>query len=255
METREPHMDNMACNVTSAEPHQESRPAEFEYSSSGGDASAAGVGSAAGTAQQEALDAKDQTREALHKAGRRTREMAHQFKHEARRQAGEAMRRVQEQSQSMLAQQKDMAADHVSDFAAAIWQAAERLHEEGKDNVAGYVEDFGHRIERAADYLHDRDINGMLRDVRDLTRRRPGLFFGGMLLAGLALARFLKSSREELAEEHGFTDYEAIPPGSPHGIASPEPIPPVGGAEPMPPASGLAPATAAHGPLSPVPPV
>ena len=45
-------------------------------------------------------------------------------------------------------------------------------------------------------YLRERDLEGLLEDVEQFARRRPEVFLAGTFLAGLLLARFLKSSGE-----------------------------------------------------------
>jgi hypothetical protein len=48
-----------------------------------------------------------------------------------------------------------------------------------------------------AGYLDSREVGEILRDARDVARRRPELLVGTLFFAGLLLGRFLRSSAPE----------------------------------------------------------
>jgi hypothetical protein len=50
----------------------------------------------------------------------------------------------------------------------------------------------------------ERSFQDLRRDAEDIARRHPAVFFGGMFVAGLALARFAKAS----ADRSEFESYE-----------------------------------------------
>ncbi|MEU0005685.1 hypothetical protein ABZ079_15705 [Streptomyces sp. NPDC006314] len=107
-------------------------------------------------------------------------------------------------------------------------------------SVAGQIADRGHR---AADYLEKQGVDGAVSDLRRFARRRPGVFLGGALLAGLAVGRLTKAagkagqSSESGQRRTGTPQLEAenepVTPTLPSG--------PVQDAPPMPPAPPVVP--------------
>jgi hypothetical protein len=133
-----------------------------------------------------------------------TREKVRDFAHQARSEANAFLQRFKDQGEDVLQRQKDVASGSINSFAVALQGAADKLHDEGNHNIAGYAEDLSRYVERASGYLRDRDLRGMIDDCTTFIRRRPGLFFGGMFVAGLAAARFLKASRRREQEISGY---------------------------------------------------
>jgi hypothetical protein len=100
---------------------------------------------------------------------------------------------ISEQAQHLADQQKDAGADQIEGMAHAIHGAAREL--EGEMPVAaGYVHDAASRLQDAAQRLHERGIGELLNDVNNFARSQPTAFFGGAVLAGFMITRFLKSS-------------------------------------------------------------
>ena len=52
------------------------------------------------------------------------------------------------------------------------------------------------RLEQGAQALRERNIGDLVGGFNDLARREPLAFFGGAVLAGFAISRFLKSSSD-----------------------------------------------------------
>lgn len=109
--------------------------------------------------------------------------------------------RLQAQGKSYLDEQKNRAADEISHFEGAIHEAAVKLHEEQDEFAACYADSAAEQLHRAASYLRERDAQGLLTDVEDTARARPELVFGGLFVAGLGLARFLKASRRHEGQQ------------------------------------------------------
>jgi hypothetical protein len=82
----------------------------------------------------------------------------------------------------------------LSRLAGAARDAARSLQQGDAGPLPRYVDAAAERLERASGYLRDHDVRAMAREAEDFARRRPELFVAGSVLAGLALARFLKSS-------------------------------------------------------------
>jgi hypothetical protein len=81
-------------------------------------------------------------------------------------------------------------------MADALRQAGANVNPDD-DMVGRYMERAAVGVERVAQYLDSRDVNQIMRDARDVARRRPEMFVGSLFVAGLVLGRFLRSSSEE----------------------------------------------------------
>lgn len=91
--------------------------------------------------------------------------------------------------------QKAAGADQIKAFAQAFHKAAESMEGESPA-AAGYVENAAARLDRASSAVRERSVEDLLRQVRQFARAQPLMFFGGALVAGIALSRFLKSSSD-----------------------------------------------------------
>ncbi len=90
-------------------------------------------------------------------------------------------------------QQKDAGADRLGEVAGAVHDAARSL-EAGMPQMASYVHGAALRLEDAAKTLRHRSVDDLMDEIGSFARSQPALFFGGAMLAGFALTRFLKSS-------------------------------------------------------------
>jgi hypothetical protein len=90
-------------------------------------------------------------------------------------------------------EQKEAGASHLQTFAQAVHGAA-REFESPMPKVADLIHEAGDQIDRMATNIRDKSLEDILNSVRDFARQQPALVFGGAMLAGLVLSRFLKSS-------------------------------------------------------------
>jgi len=102
---------------------------------------------------------------------------------------------MKEQAQRFAEQQKDSGAEKIGGVAKAIHGVAQGLEAE-MPQAAAYVHDAAGRLQQAAAKLHENTIEELLRGAGRFARERPVVFFGGAVLAGFALSRFLKSSAD-----------------------------------------------------------
>jgi hypothetical protein len=86
-----------------------------------------------------------------------------------------------------------MAAEQIEEVAHALSRAGEQL--ESQPTLAGYASQIATSVSNIATRLRDGSIEELIDDTRQLARRNPGLFMLGSFAAGVALARFLKSSQ------------------------------------------------------------
>jgi uncharacterized protein YjbJ (UPF0337 family) len=139
------------------------------------------------TPQSATRQAKDLTQEA--------KEQVQTLAQDAKEQAAGLAGQARDHVQTLVGRQKDQAADRLGALAGALREAGRKLEdgEQGGD-FGQYVDRAAGQVERLSGYLRNTDLRGFVRDTESFARRRPELFLGGSLVAGLMLARFLKSS-------------------------------------------------------------
>ncbi|MFE0470301.1 hypothetical protein ACFW2V_01625 [Streptomyces sp. NPDC058947] len=90
-------------------------------------------------------------------------------------------------------------------------------------SLVAQVADRGHR---AADYLDSRGVGGLVGDLEDFARRRPGAFLGGAVLAGIAVGRLAKAGSKANGSGPGPDERPGTPgPGSLPEDAAPPQLP------------------------------
>ena len=78
--------------------------------------------------------------------------------------------------------------------------------------MASFTEGAADHLSRLVEGLRRQDIGRMASDLERFARRRPGVFVGAAFLAGLAAARFLKSSAETEGGDQQWGSYSAQTP-------------------------------------------
>ena len=147
-------------------------------------------------------DSGSSSAEEMHREGSTIKEKAREAKDRVVSKSGEALNKAKERTRSVADEQKNRLGERIHGYSSAFRRTADKLRDEQDPNIAHYTEMIADRIDQAADYVQSRDPGMLLRDVENAARRRPEIFFGGMLLAGLVLGRFLKAS------SHRDDDYE-----------------------------------------------
>lgn len=178
-------------------------------------------------AQVDALgrDARDTAEQLEHEAVDKAKEL----KHEAFAAADDA----KEQVRSVADRQKQAAAGQVSGFAQALKEASGDLENRGQAFAARYVEQAADGLERVSTALEQRDFDDLLGGVGDFARRQPIAFLGGAVLAGLGLARVMKSSAERRGSDgsmHRARAPHSETPRAGNPGPAPGPTSPAGGA-------------------------
>jgi len=102
---------------------------------------------------------------------------------------------VKQRARKIAERQKDAGADQIDGVARAVHGAAHEIERE-LPQAAGFVEDAAARLEGLAASVRQRSIDELLRGLNNFARAQPATLFGGAILAGFALSRFLKSSTE-----------------------------------------------------------
>ena len=119
---------------------------------------------------------------------------------DAKTALGAASATVKQSARKAAEQQKEAGADQIGGIARAVHGAAREI-EDKMPQAAGLVHDAATRLEGAATSLRERSVDDLFRSFNNFARSQPAAFFGGAVLAGFALSRFLKSSAEHSDEQ------------------------------------------------------
>ncbi|GGY38173.1 hypothetical protein [Streptomyces djakartensis] len=179
------------------------------------------------TAREEASATAGEARQATGQLAGTAADQARAVAGEARQQAGVAVRDLRSRAMSEVEEQSKRAAGTLRQWADDLSGLAENAQSDSPArSLAGQAADGGHR---AADYLEKQGVEGVLADVQDFARRRPGAFLGGALLAGLAVGRLVKvAAKADRSSGNGHQEAartpEQVPPGT--GRESPPTVAP-----------------------------
>ncbi|GAB2756246.1 hypothetical protein [Streptomyces bullii] len=142
------------------------------------------------TARAQASAMADETKQATGQVAGTAAEQAKAVAGQARQQAGVAVSDLRGRVVNEADQQTRRAAGTLRQWADDLAGLAEKAQGDSPARgLASQAADGGHR---AADYLEKQGVEGLVSDVQDFARRRPGVFLGGALLAGLAVGRMAK---------------------------------------------------------------
>ena len=140
-----------------------------------------------GTLGQAKTQAKDVAQD--------VKEQAKSLASDAKDQAKDVANQARDHVQSFVGQQKDQAADRLHSLADALRETGRKLNEGQQAGDFGqYADRAAQQVEKLSSYLRDSELRDFVRDTENFARRRPEVFLGGTLIAGLMLARFLKAS-------------------------------------------------------------
>jgi hypothetical protein len=111
----------------------------------------------------------------------------------ARKSVVEAVRPVQEGVRSYAEQQKALGAEQIDGVARATHRAAQEI-EAQMPGLARSVHRAASRLDDASSALREGNLEDLTAQLGEFARAQPAVFFGGAVLAGFALSRFLKTS-------------------------------------------------------------
>jgi len=153
--------------------------------------------------EEEKIRNVEDTRRSLAAGG--TAEDLSSLGEKAKSNIAEAAESAKAQARRIAAQQKDAGADRLGEVAGAVHGAARSL-EAGMPQMASYVHGAAVQLEDAATTLRHRSVDDLIGGISSFARAQPAVFFGGAMLAGFALTRFLKSSGHIAADGSRQTD-------------------------------------------------
>jgi hypothetical protein len=99
-------------------------------------------------------------------------------------------------AEQIAEEQKQTGAGQIDEMAKAVHGAANELQDQ-MPKAAEFVHAAASRLEQGAGSLRERSINDLVSGFNDFGRKEPLALFGGAMVAGFAISRFLKSSADD----------------------------------------------------------
>ncbi|GAA0566309.1 hypothetical protein GCM10009416_00320 [Craurococcus roseus] len=167
-------------------------------------ATTGGGGTGQASAPGDALrEAGSELRSKTAEAGARAGEAASRLRDEAAGAAADVKAEVsgvagavQDRAAGFAEEQKRAGADQAEGLARAVHRAADEL-QSSSPQLAHYVREAADSTGQLAEALRSRSVGDLVSGVEEFARRQPVAFFGATVLAGFALARFVKSSADD----------------------------------------------------------
>lgn len=104
--------------------------------------------------------------------------------------------RLKEDGRQTLEQRKRSAADRVEGIAQALQRSGAQFTEHDEPTLAELVTRLSGTVGNLATRLREGSVDDLVEDTRTFARRNPGLFIAAGVVAGFALARFVKASAQ-----------------------------------------------------------
>jgi len=149
--------------------------------------------------------AKEQTADTIRVVKNKAHAAIRNVKQSTQDLAGGVMNAVQEEAERAYEQQKERVVGRVQKVAKLAKQASHALRAIKADDAADFVQQASRRVGQTQQYLEENTLSQMIEDASDVVRRHQIVVAGGLVVAGFALARFLKASasRSEQAGAEG----------------------------------------------------
>jgi hypothetical protein len=181
---------------------------------------------AAEAAKQETAATADQAKQAASEVTTTAAEQAKAVAGEARRQAASVVDDLRSRAMEEADGQTQRAAGVLRQWAQDLSGLAEKA--DGDSPARSLVAEVADRGRRTADYVDRQGVEGITDDLQRFARRRPGLFLGGALLAGLAVGRLGKVAGKAAQSADGGQERSAGTEEPQYGLEPDMPAPPPG---------------------------
>lgn len=131
-------------------------------------------------------------------AAAEARQVAGDIKSAAVDQGKALLSTAKQQATSFADQRKNDAARSVSDFASSLRQTGDSFDD--RPNIQAFIGGAAEGLDQLASGLRERSFADIYGDVEEYARRSPATVGAVAVVAGFLLARFIKSSADELSE-------------------------------------------------------
>lgn len=108
-----------------------------------------------------------------------------------------------ERASELKEEAKATASQFAEETRESLQHTVAETRESARGAAEGMLDSLADQLEAFADELRGQDIDSLIERARDTAHRNPELFFAGSVAAGLAIARFAKSSARKRAGDDG----------------------------------------------------
>ena len=122
------------------------------------------------------------------------------LRREARQTLSAASKTVHDEAERVMNEQKGGAAQQLSRAGNTLRRTAHALHAINVIAPASYAESAAEKLAGAAQYIEGANLDELTEDASALVKRHPAATMGGLFIAGLLAARFLKATQQQTAE-------------------------------------------------------
>jgi hypothetical protein len=172
-----------------------SAPAPAYPGTTGGSATDGGSSSTKDTAKEQAASVAGDAKAGTQHVAGVTKDEAGKVASEVKSQAQDLIAQTRDQLREQTGVQQERAAGSLRTLSDELRDMGDKSESTG---LAGeLVSQAAQRAGSAASYLEGRDPGTLLKDVTDFARRRPGLFVGLAVIAGVAAGRLTRSLTSE----------------------------------------------------------
>ncbi|QJQ95117.1 MULTISPECIES: hypothetical protein [Halomonadaceae] len=119
---------------------------------------------------------------------------AHELKDEARDTVEEVAGAARQQAENMFNSQKEAAVEQTSKLSSVFQKMADEFDNQDQSYFSGYARNMANCVDHVSQQLREKDIQSLVNDAQQYSRREPVLFMGGAIAAGFFISRFLRSS-------------------------------------------------------------
>lgn len=106
------------------------------------------------------------------------------------------LQEIKSESRSIAIGQLNVATRKLDNFSEALREAAGKLREKHSYTLADVMETGSEGMMRVSDSLRGSSPEKIIDEVKDFARRRPGIFLGAVVAAGIVLGQLFASPRE-----------------------------------------------------------
>ncbi|MFW5840688.1 MAG: hypothetical protein ACOCZE_08925 [Planctomycetota bacterium] len=149
------------------------------------------------TTDDSSQDAKQQARQEAREAAEKVKQASYQAAEKIKHESAKFADQVRHSAQRLAEKEKKRAAEKLDDVGQALNKAAGKLDSEDDDNLADYARSAADAVQNLAGTMRGKDLDELRSDLEDVARKRPEAFLGIAFAGGLALGRFLGSSKPE----------------------------------------------------------
>ncbi|OUE18026.1 hypothetical protein BFL36_14880 [Clavibacter michiganensis] len=151
--------------------------------------------STADTAKEQAAGVADDAKAGTQHVAGVTKDETRKVASEAKAQAQDLLAQTRDQLREQTGVQQERAAGSLRTLSDELREMGDRSESSGL--ASELVAQASQRAGSVASYLEGRDPGTLLQDVTDFARRRPGLFVGLAVVAGVAAGRLTRSLTSE----------------------------------------------------------